>query len=42
LVDKEYRGKLKEGRLADIAPTILQLMEIPKPPLMTGNSLIEE
>ena len=28
------------GRLADIAPTILQLMELPKPAEMTGESLI--
>jgi 2,3-bisphosphoglycerate-independent phosphoglycerate mutase len=28
------------GRLADIAPTILQLMDLPKPPEMTGQSLI--
>ena len=29
-----------EGRLADIAPTLLQLMEIEKPSSMTGESLI--
>jgi 2,3-bisphosphoglycerate-independent phosphoglycerate mutase len=29
------------GRLADIAPTILQLMGLPKPAEMTGTSLIE-
>jgi len=28
------------GRLADIAPTLLQLMGLPKPPEMTGESLI--
>ncbi len=28
------------GRLADVAPTILELMEIEKPPEMTGSSLI--
>ena len=28
------------GRLADIAPTILQLMGLPQPPEMTGESLI--
>ncbi len=31
---------LKEGRLADIAPTILELMELDKPKEMTGESLI--
>lgn len=31
---------LHEGTLADIAPTILELLELPKPSPMTGNSLI--
>ena len=31
---------LKEGRLADIAPTMLDIMGIEKPAEMTGNSLI--
>jgi len=31
---------LKPGRLADIAPTILDLMGLEKPKLMSGNSLI--
>ena len=42
LVDKAYRPALNDGKLADIAPTILQLMGIPKPPEMTGVSLIRE
>jgi len=29
-----------EGRLADIAPTLLELMGLPKPPEMTGHSLL--
>jgi 2,3-bisphosphoglycerate-independent phosphoglycerate mutase len=28
------------GRLADIAPTVLHLMGIPKPAEMTGESLV--
>ena len=32
--------KLKEGRLADLAPTMLDLMGIEKPAEMTGESLI--
>jgi 2,3-bisphosphoglycerate-independent phosphoglycerate mutase len=32
--------KLREGRLADIAPTLLALMGLPKPPEMTGENLI--
>lgn len=31
---------MKDGRLADIAPTLLSLMNIEKPEEMTGNSLI--
>ncbi len=34
--------KLKEGRLADLVPTMLELMEIPQPKEMTGKSLIEK
>jgi 2,3-bisphosphoglycerate-independent phosphoglycerate mutase len=35
------RTRMREGgRLADIAPTVLQLMGIPKPAEMTGQSLI--
>ena len=33
--------KLKNGRLADIAPTLLELMGLDKPAEMTGESLIE-
>ena len=33
--------KLRQGRLADIAPTLLDLMGLEKPELMTGESLIE-
>jgi 2,3-bisphosphoglycerate-independent phosphoglycerate mutase len=32
---------LRDGRLADVAPTILDLMNLPKPPEMTGQSLIQ-
>jgi len=31
---------IAEGRLADIAPTLLELMELPKPAQMTGTSLM--
>ena len=33
--------KVKDGRLADIAPTMLDVMGLDKPSEMTGNSLIE-
>ncbi|HSI70032.1 MAG TPA: 2,3-bisphosphoglycerate-independent phosphoglycerate mutase [Gillisia sp.] len=39
LVDKDIK-KVKDGNLGDIAPTILQLMGITKPELMTQESLI--
>ena len=34
--------KLKEGRLADLVPTMLDLMNLEKPEEMTGESLIEK
>ena len=33
--------KLRDGTLADIAPTILELFNLPKPTSMTGESLIQ-
>jgi 2,3-bisphosphoglycerate-independent phosphoglycerate mutase len=33
-------ARLRDGRLADLAPTLLDLMELPRPPEMTGQSLI--
>ena len=34
--------KLREGgRLADLAPTMLKLLDLPQPPEMTGTSIIE-
>lgn len=40
LVDRQAKIKLKDGKLADVAPTILQLMGLPVPATMTGKSLI--
>jgi 2,3-bisphosphoglycerate-independent phosphoglycerate mutase len=42
IIDKEWRGKLKPGKLADIAPTILTMMNLPLPPEMTGEILIDK
>jgi len=44
LVAQQTRGaKLRDGgALSDIAPTILELMGIPQPSVMTGKSLIEQ
>ncbi len=34
-------ARLRDGRLADLAPTLLDLMGLDQPPEMTGRSLIE-
>ena len=42
LVDPARKGvKLRDGKLADLAPTILKLAGLPTPPKMTGESLVE-
>ena len=41
LVSSDSSLKVKEGRLADIAPTMLDIMGLEKPSEMTGVSLIE-
>ncbi len=41
LVDNGYKGKITDGRLGDIAPTILALMGVPQPAEMTGRSLLK-
>ena len=41
LVDNDYKGKLKNGKLGDLAPTILTLMGVPIPAQMTGDVLLE-
>ncbi|PIQ49593.1 MAG: phosphoglycerate mutase (2,3-diphosphoglycerate-independent) [Cytophagales bacterium CG12_big_fil_rev_8_21_14_0_65_40_12] len=40
LVDNELRPQMKDGKLGDLAPTILQLMGVERPAEMTGNILI--
>ncbi len=40
LVGGPEGAQLRDGRLADLAPTLLELMGLPKPPEMTGESLI--
>lgn len=39
LFDNDYKA-ISEGKLADIAPTILKIMGIPAPNEMTGNPLV--
>ena len=40
LIDKEYKGRIKDGKLGDLAPTILTLMGIEIPKEMDGEVLI--
>ena len=40
LVDNDYKKPINDGKLADMAPTILELMGIPKPAEMTGVSIL--
>lgn len=40
LVDSEYDGKISDGKLGDLAPTILTLMGLPIPTEMNGNVLL--
>ncbi len=40
IIDNEWRGNIKPGKLGDIAPTILRMMKLPIPNEMTGDVLI--
>ena len=42
IIDKTWKGKIRPGKLGDIAPTILTLMDLPIPKEMTGKILIEK
>jgi 2,3-bisphosphoglycerate-independent phosphoglycerate mutase len=42
IIDKTWRGTVKPGKLADIAPTILTMMQLPIPAQMTGEILIDK
>ena len=39
VIDKNWKGEVKPGKLGDIAPTILTFMRLPLPAEMTGNIL---
>jgi 2,3-bisphosphoglycerate-independent phosphoglycerate mutase len=41
LIDNEWHGHLKNGKLGDLAPTILTIMKLPIPREMTGTVLME-
>ncbi len=40
IIDKEWKGTIQPGKLGDLAPTILTMMQLPVPKEMTGNILI--
>jgi 2,3-bisphosphoglycerate-independent phosphoglycerate mutase len=40
IIDKNWKGTIKPGKLGDLAPTILTMMELPIPKEMTGTVLI--
>lgn len=40
VIDKEWKGTVKAGKLGDVAPTILTMMGVPVPIDMTGNILV--
>ena len=40
IIDKNWKGVVKTGKLGDVAPTILKMMGIAIPASMTGNVLI--
>ena len=40
IIDKDWRGKIQAGKLGDLAPTILTMMEISIPKEMNGKVLI--
>ncbi len=41
IIDNEWKGTIKQGKLGDIAPTILKMMNLPIPSEMTGDILID-
>ncbi len=40
IIDNEFKGKVKNGKLGDLAPTILTMMQLPIPKEMSGEVLI--
>ncbi len=40
IIDKDWKGNIKPGKLGDLAPTILKMMDIDIPAEMTGDVLI--
>lgn len=42
IIDKDWKGNIKPGKLGDLAPTILTMMGLPVPKEMTGEILIDK
>ncbi|HKB45161.1 MAG TPA: 2,3-bisphosphoglycerate-independent phosphoglycerate mutase, partial [Chitinophagaceae bacterium] len=42
IIDKDWRGTIKPGKLGDLAPTILTMMALPIPKEMAGKILINK
>jgi 2,3-bisphosphoglycerate-independent phosphoglycerate mutase len=40
IIDQNWKGTIQPGKLGDLAPTILKMMELPIPKEMTGTILI--
>jgi 2,3-bisphosphoglycerate-independent phosphoglycerate mutase len=40
IIDNEWRGSIRPGKLGDLAPTILKMMGLPIPMEMTGEILV--
>ena len=41
IIDNDWKGSIKPGKLGDLAPTILTIMQLPIPAEMTGDVLID-
>ncbi|MBK6936545.1 MAG: 2,3-bisphosphoglycerate-independent phosphoglycerate mutase [Chitinophagaceae bacterium] len=41
IIDNEWKGTIKSGKLGDIAPTALTMMGVPVPKEMTGEILVD-
>lgn len=41
VIDNKWHGNLRPGKLGDIAPSILTMMQLPIPKEMTGNILVD-
>ena len=40
VIDRDFKGPVKPGKLGDLAPSMLKMMNLPIPKEMTGNILI--